>query len=589
MMRIFARLARGVVLLLLVVACESSPPAPTAAPAASPTPLALPTTVATAPATTAPSATSAPTARAATPAATTAVSGSGISAADAEKIINDKFNTVDTNLALWNIQPGLGTVMLEYSNRLARMWYAVNAANWDMAKYQHDEMLEIQEVGETTRPGRATDLKNFEDNYLKPLDDAILAKDKTKFTDAFNKAVDGCNACHKTATGTGWKSYQFVHIQTPKTDPASYIDWKGGGQGNLITNPPAAPTAAPPTPLAGILDAAGVQKLLFGKMNTVDTNLSLWNIQPGLGTVMMEYSNRWSRMWYAARAGNWDMAEYQHGEMLEIQEVGETTRPGRASDLKNFENNYLDPVGKAIGAKDLNGFEDAFKKATDGCNACHKTATSADWKSFQFVKVQTPTSDNSDYVLWKASKGTGNAVANAQATATPALPPPPAGSIDANGVTKLISDTFGTANTGLQLWNIQPGLGTVMLEYSNRAARIWYAIEAGNWDMAKYQHDEMLEIQEVGETTRPKRASDLKDFEDNYLKPLDTAILAKDKPKAEDAFKKAIQGCNACHTQATSSDWSSFGFVQMQLPQTDPARFVQWYTPNDTGNYTGTP
>src|SRR6266545_4171438 len=79
----------------------------------------------------------------------------GVPAADVEKLVIDKFNTVDRNLALWNIQPGLGTVMIEYGNRLARLWFAASADNWDMAKYQLDEMIEIQEVGETTRPNRA--------------------------------------------------------------------------------------------------------------------------------------------------------------------------------------------------------------------------------------------------------------------------------------------------------------------------------------------------------------------------------------------------------------------------------------------------
>ncbi len=32
---------------------------------------------------------------------------------DIEALVNSKFNKVDRSLALWNIQPGLGTVMIE--------------------------------------------------------------------------------------------------------------------------------------------------------------------------------------------------------------------------------------------------------------------------------------------------------------------------------------------------------------------------------------------------------------------------------------------------------------------------------------------
>lgn len=520
----------------------------------------------------------------ATPAAQ-GVTGAGLGAADAEKIINDKFNMVDRNLALWNIQPGLGTVMIEYGNRLARTWYAAQASNWDMAKYQLDEMIEIQEVGETTRPARVPMLKAFEENYLQPLDAAIVAKDKTAFDAAFSKTIEGCNSCHKASTGTDWKSYQYVEVQTPKLDPASYVDWKGAGQDNYIANPPAAAPTTPKPPLTGVVDAAGAQKLLYDKLNTVDRSLALWNIQPGLGTVMIEYGNRWSRMWYAAKAGNWDMAKYQLAEALEIQEVGEVTRPGRAPMLKAFEENFLSAVDTAIDAKDATAFASAFQKATEACNSCHKLSTGSNWKSYQFVKIQEPTADNSDHILWSSPRGTGNYIANPPVSPTLTPQPPLSGPIDALGVTMLISDTFGTVNRNLALWNIQPGLGTVMIEYGNRLARMSYAIEGGNWDMAKYQLDEMVEIQEVGETTRPGRSEMLKTFQANFLKPIDDAILAQDKTKAGAALTKAIEGCNACHAGSNAANWSSFAYVVIQLPKSDPADYLKWDTANGTGNY----
>jgi hypothetical protein len=508
-----------------------------------------------------------------------------VPAADVEKLVNDKFNTVDRNLALWNIQPGLGTVMMEYGNRLSRLWFAANADNWDMAKYQLGEMLEIQEVGETTRPARAQTLKTFEANYLTALDKTIDAKDKAAFTKAFNDTIAGCNDCHSTATGTNWTSYKFVNIQSPKTDPAFYVDWKGDGQGNYIANPAPAATAAPVAALTGNLDAAGVEALVDNKFNTVDGNLALWNIQPGLGTVMMEYSNRFSRLYFAAQAGNWDMANYQLGEMLEIQEVGETTRPGRASKLKAFEENYLSSLDKAVAAQDAKAFDSAFAQTVEGCNACHTQSSGTNWKSFQFIKIQVPTADNSDYVAWAATKSTGNYIANPPAVSTVAPKPAPTGTLDMTGVQALVNGKFNTLDTGLTLWNIQPGLGTVMMEYGRRLAQVVYAINAGNWDMAKYQLDEMLEIQEVGEFTRPKRAPALKTFEDSYLKPLDAAIMAQDKTKATFALNDAITGCNTCHTSATGPNWSSYGFVQIQLPGTDPTAYLNWGTPGGTGNY----
>lgn len=115
---------------------------------------------------------------------------------------------------------------------------------------------------------------------------------------------------------------------------------------------------------------------------------------------------------------------------------------------------------------------------------------------------------------------------------------------------------------------IQPGLGTVMIEYARRMGSLWFAGEAGNWDMVHYQIIEMREIQETGEITRPPRAPALKSFESSFLDPLDEAGQAKDKARFETAYRSAIQGCNSCHGSQTSSDFpQSFSFIRVQVPQ----------------------
>ena len=98
---------------------------------------------------------------------------------------------------------------------------------------------------------------------------------------------------------------------------------------------------------------------------------ALAKIQPGLGTVMIEYGNRFTNAYFAAKGGNWGLAQYELKEATEIQEVGEVTRPGKAELLRNFEHAYLDPLAKAIEAQDWNTFEARFKAAIAGCNGCH--------------------------------------------------------------------------------------------------------------------------------------------------------------------------------------------------------------------------
>ena len=111
---------------------------------------------------------------------------------------------------------------------------------------------------------------------------------------------------------------------------------------------------------------------------------ALAEIQPGLGTVMIEYSTRYTNAYYAAKGGNWDLAAYELKEAGEIQEVGETTRPARAEALKSFEKTYLDPLNEAVKAKDFKKFDKAFKDGIQGCNTCHIG------QGFPYIKYQLP-------------------------------------------------------------------------------------------------------------------------------------------------------------------------------------------------------
>jgi hypothetical protein len=111
--------------------------------------------------------------------------------------------------ALAGIQPGLGTVMIEYGNRMGNMYYAAEAHNWGMAAYQLNEAVEIQEVGETTRPNRASLLKIFEEKSLKPLARDIVNQDFRTFQNDFSSMVKNCNNCH-LVTG-----HEFIVYELP--------------------------------------------------------------------------------------------------------------------------------------------------------------------------------------------------------------------------------------------------------------------------------------------------------------------------------------------------------------------------------------
>ncbi|MBI3183337.1 MAG: hypothetical protein HYZ28_14465 [Myxococcales bacterium] len=155
--------------------------------------------------------------------------GGGITASDAEALVNQKLNTVDRSLALWNIQSGLGTVMIEYNIRFNNLWFAGQSNNWDMARYQVKEMREIQAVAEVTRPARAPLLQAFATSFLARLDNAIASQDPVDFATAYDQAIAGCNGCHAASSSPDFPSFNFVKVTRPTASHFQNVDWTGQG------------------------------------------------------------------------------------------------------------------------------------------------------------------------------------------------------------------------------------------------------------------------------------------------------------------------------------------------------------------------
>jgi len=478
------------------------------------------------------------------PAATTS------SVADA---LNQRFDNIDRDLTLWNIQPGLGTIMIEYGKRFFMVQKAVAEGDWGMASYQLKEALEIQEVGEITRSGNADKLKAFEHNFLDPISDDIQGQNATKFDTDFNAAIGGCNDCH-TATG-----HPFIVAQAATQIPEVNVDLAASDpvpvaeESHNFTDP------ALPFGLDQVLTSAEVGDLIDFYFNTLNRNLALWNIQPGLGTVMIEYATRFAMANYAAQAGNWGMAAYQIKEALEIQEVGEFTRSQFASGLKNFEGTYIPALNQAIADEDGSAFDTAYSTAISGCNACHVA------NGHPFVRVIQPTR-NPEPLLDLAA---GAAAASVSTSANPESSEESTFPADApvipdnptlDDAQAAVDYRLNHIDRNLTLWNLQPGLGTVMIEYGERMARLWFAVQTGNWGMAAYQLKEALEIQETGEITRSGNADLLKNFEDNFLTVLDTDIENQDQAQFETDFADALTGCNDCHAATGHS------FIKVQTP-----------------------
>jgi hypothetical protein len=114
--------------------------------------------------------------------------------------------------------PPLGEFMLATQARHAKLWFAGNAQNWELADYLIDELKEGLEAAVKFVPelkglpvGRM--IESTMDGPIAELEKIIKAKDRAKFTAGFNALTGACNACHQAA------SRPFLVIQRPATSP----------------------------------------------------------------------------------------------------------------------------------------------------------------------------------------------------------------------------------------------------------------------------------------------------------------------------------------------------------------------------------
>ncbi len=114
---------------------------------------------------------------------------------------------------LCELQPGMARLMVEISDRYSIMYYAAKAGNWEMARHQYSEMKKAMQMAGVTRPKYADPLAGYTGEKLKPIEDAIRAKDWSVFEAKFHEAASAANEMH------GEYGYQYIVWQLPDEPP----------------------------------------------------------------------------------------------------------------------------------------------------------------------------------------------------------------------------------------------------------------------------------------------------------------------------------------------------------------------------------
>lgn len=94
-------------------------------------------------------------------------------------------------------------------------------------------------------------------------------------------------------------------------------------------------------------------------------------MQPGMARLMDELSRRYWVLYYAAKAGNWELARYMEKETEKILKTASVARPKYHDDIAAFVRDRLGAIAAAVDAKDWTRFEAAYRRGIADSDTYH--------------------------------------------------------------------------------------------------------------------------------------------------------------------------------------------------------------------------
>lgn len=105
-------------------------------------------------------------------------------------------------------------------------------------------------------------------------------------------------------------------------------------------------------------------------------------LQPGLGSLMREVSDRYWIAYYAAQGGNWLLAAYQLRATCKRFADGALTRPKHKAMLDAYTTKILKPLLQHCDVRDFAAFEQTYRDGVALANRMHATTKHGEiiWK-----------------------------------------------------------------------------------------------------------------------------------------------------------------------------------------------------------------
>ena len=117
---------------------------------------------------------------------------------------------------------------------------------------------------------------------------------------------------------------------------------------------------------------------------------------PKFAIPMREVGDRYQNMYFAAKGGNWALAAYMSKYMNGAMNPAMLTKPDEYKTWQGFYGGAFSAVDRAIQAKDLKAFNNAYADAAKGCNGCH---AAMGYGFIKVVKLKAPADNGVDYTV----------------------------------------------------------------------------------------------------------------------------------------------------------------------------------------------
>ncbi len=124
---------------------------------------------------------------------------------------------------------------------------------------------------------------------------------------------------------------------------------------------------------------------------------------PGLGEYMTTFQLHMAKLWFATRALNWGLAEYEFGELAETVDAAEALHAVKnnvntASVLQSIRQTQLVTLQESVQHRNLVAFSRAYDQTIQTCNSCHRSV------GYGFIQITRPLAPPVSNQAWKTGR-----------------------------------------------------------------------------------------------------------------------------------------------------------------------------------------